>query len=100
MNALFKCGKLFCHSNPIHQINIRSVLSKGDQNGIFANLRRTYHQYKPKDRPSLHETTPSLDPSVVKDVLLYRYEEPMLVCTSLSFVDLECSTHEFEIGLV
>lgn len=70
MGFLLQCrqmltvSKSFCHSN---------------SDAIRRSVRRAYHQYKPKDRPTIQETTQTLDPHITRDVLLFRYEEPLKV---------------------
>ena len=80
MSTLIKCRKLFCFGNPFSQTkNPFSVFSNVKSNGISSNIRRMYHQYKPKDRPTIHETTNTLDPLISRDILLYRHDEPFKV---------------------
>ena len=77
MLAITQCRRLLATGKSLYQCH---------SDGVSATLRRMYHQYKPKDRPTLHETTQALDPHISRDVLLYRYEEPFMVMYTFSLI--------------
>jgi len=68
--GMIQCRKLLAAGRSLYQCH---------SDGISSAIRRMYHQYKPKDRPTLQETTQALDPLISRDVLLFRYEEPFKV---------------------
>ena len=45
-------------------------------NNIRKNVTRLYHQYKPKDKKFITPDASVSEQYAVKDVLLYRYENP------------------------